>query len=47
LTPAGAKLRERLFARLYAAPRSLAELSEREQRTFAHALQRILSVSSA
>jgi len=47
LTSAGAKLRERLFARLYAAPRSVAELSERDQRTFADVLQRILSVSSA
>src|ERR1700681_3357602 len=30
LTSAGAQLRERLFARLYSAPRSVAELSERD-----------------
>jgi DNA-binding MarR family transcriptional regulator len=47
LTSSGAKIRERLFARLYAAPRSLAELSERDQRTLKDVLQRILSVSSA
>src|SRR3981081_681555 len=33
LTPPGAKLRERLFARLYSAPASVAELSECEQRS--------------
>jgi DNA-binding MarR family transcriptional regulator len=43
LTSAGARLRERLFARLYSAPRSIAELSERDQRTFTDLLQRILS----
>ena len=32
LTPAGASLRQRLFGRLYSAPRSLAELSQRDQR---------------
>src|SRR6266699_4531518 len=31
LTAAGARLRKRLFARLYSAPRSLVELSERDQ----------------
>jgi len=40
-------MRERLFARLYAAPRSVAQLSERDQRTLADVLQRVLSVSSA
>ena len=43
LTPAGAKLRERLFARLYAAPPALAQLSERDQRVLGEVLQRILS----
>src|SRR2546428_1538478 len=47
LTSAGADLRTRLFARLYAAPPTVAELSERDQRTFGDVLQRILSVSSA
>src|SRR5882762_10327192 len=47
LTAAGARMRERLFARLYAAPRSVAQLSERDQRTLADVLQRVLSVSSA
>src|SRR3982074_86598 len=47
LTPAGEKMRERLFARLYSAPRSLVVLSERDQRTLRDVLQRILSVSSA
>jgi len=46
LTAAGAKMRERLFARLYTAPRAVAELSERDQRILADVLQRILSVSS-
>jgi DNA-binding MarR family transcriptional regulator len=46
LTPAGAGLRERLFARLYAAPRPIAELSERDQRMLTGVLQRILSASS-
>src|SRR5712691_9838911 len=44
LTPSGAKLRKRLFARLYSAPRSVAELSERDQRTLTDVLQRILPV---
>src|SRR6266700_1123766 len=47
LTSAGARLRKRLFARLYSAPRSLVELSERDQRTLKDLLQRMLSVSSA
>ena len=47
LTSAGARLRERLFARLYSAPRSVAELSERDQRTLRDVLQRVLAVSSA
>src|SRR5438552_7259462 len=47
LTAAGARMRERLFARLYAAPRSVAQLSHRDQRTLADVLQRVLSVSSA
>ncbi len=46
LTAAGAKMRERLFARLYAAPRAVAELSARDQRILADVLQGILSVSS-
>ena len=46
LTAAGAKMRERLFARLYAAPHAVAELSGRDQRILADVLQRILSVSS-
>src|SRR5438067_7945192 len=33
LTSAGAKMRDRLFARLYAAPRSVADLSDSDQRT--------------
>ena len=47
LTPAGARMRKRLFAQLYSAPRSVAELSERDQRSLRDVLQRILSVSSA
>ena len=47
LTSAGARMRKRLFARLYSAPRSVAELSERDQRTLRDMLQRMLSVSSA
>jgi DNA-binding MarR family transcriptional regulator len=47
LTSAGAKMRECLFARLYSAPRSVAELSQRDQRILKNVLQRILSVSSA
>jgi DNA-binding MarR family transcriptional regulator len=46
LTSAGAKLRARLFARLYAAPRSVADLPERDQRVLADVLQRILATSA-
>ncbi len=46
LTSAGASMRERLFARLYSAPRSVADLSERDQRCLRDALQRILSAST-
>jgi DNA-binding MarR family transcriptional regulator len=43
LTSAGADMRERLFARLYAAPRSVTELSERDQRLLSAVLRRVLS----
>src|SRR5947208_16708193 len=46
LTSAGAKMRECLFARLYSAPRSVAELSQPDQRALRDVLQRILSVAS-
>ena len=46
LTSAGAKLRLRLFARLYAAPRSLSRLSPRDQRCLRDVLERILSAPS-
>ena len=46
LTPAGARLRKRLFARLYSAPRSLAGLSQRDQRCLKEVLEHILSASS-
>src|SRR5260221_8662239 len=46
LTAAGARLRERLLARLYSAPRSVAELSERDQRILRDVLERILAVSA-
>src|SRR5262249_10229494 len=46
LTSAGAKLRQRLFARLYSAPRALAELSQRDQRCLKEVLERILAASS-
>jgi DNA-binding MarR family transcriptional regulator len=42
LTPAGARLRQRLLARLYSAPRSLAELSQHDQRCLRDVLERIL-----
>jgi DNA-binding MarR family transcriptional regulator len=45
LTAAGAKLRQRLFARLYSAPRAVAELSQRDQRCLRDVLERILAVS--
>src|SRR5215471_9614190 len=40
LTEAGARLRERLFVRLYSAPPSVAALSERDQRVLLDVLQR-------
>jgi DNA-binding MarR family transcriptional regulator len=43
LTPSGARVRARLFARLYSAPRAIADLSEGDQRTLTELLQRILS----
>jgi DNA-binding MarR family transcriptional regulator len=46
LTSAGARMRERLFARLYSAPPSVAELSESDRRCLRDVLQRILSTSS-
>jgi MarR family transcriptional regulator, organic hydroperoxide resistance regulator len=45
LTPAGAQLRERLFARLYSAPPSVAALSEHDQRVLRDVLQRVVSVA--
>src|SRR5215467_8678868 len=46
LTSAGATLRQRLFARLYSAPRSLAELPRRDQRCLRDVLERILAAST-
>jgi DNA-binding MarR family transcriptional regulator len=46
LTSTGAKLRQRLFARLYSAPRSLTELSQDDQRCLRDVLERILAVPS-
>ena len=46
LTAAGARLRARLFARLYSAPASVVGLSESDQRCLSNALQRILAMSS-
>jgi DNA-binding MarR family transcriptional regulator len=46
LTPAGAQLRKRLFARLYSAPPSVAALSEHDQRVLRDVLQRVVSVST-
>jgi DNA-binding MarR family transcriptional regulator len=46
LTSAGARLRERLFARLYSAPPSVAALSERDQRVLRDVLQRVISKSA-
>src|SRR2546422_4993759 len=43
LTPAGAKLRERLFASLYSAPPAVAALAERDQRALRDILQRVAS----
>ena len=45
LTAPGARLRQRLFARLYSAPRALAELPQRDQRCLRDALERILVAS--
>jgi MarR family transcriptional regulator, organic hydroperoxide resistance regulator len=45
LTSAGARLRQRLFARLYSAPRSVAELPQRDQRCLRDVLERILSAT--
>jgi DNA-binding MarR family transcriptional regulator len=42
LTPAGDKLRERLFAALYTAPRGVAQLPANDQRALRDALQRVL-----
>ena len=47
LTPAGAQLRERLFARLYSAPPPVAALSERDQRVLRDVLQRVVSGSTS
>jgi|SRR5438309_8735969 len=46
LTAAGAKLRARLFARLYSAPLAVVALSERDQRTLRDVLQRVVSKST-
>jgi len=46
LTLAGARLRERLFARLYSAPPAVTALSERDQRTLRDVLQRVVSKST-
>jgi len=43
LTSAGAKLRERLFARLYSAPPAVAALPERDHRVLRDVLQRVVS----
>lgn len=45
LTSAGAHMRERLLKRLYSAPRSVIELSERDQRCLRDVLGRILTTS--
>jgi DNA-binding MarR family transcriptional regulator len=46
LTSSGARLRQRLFARLYSAPRSVSELPQRDQRCLKEVLERILAASS-
>jgi len=46
LTAAGARMRERLLARLYSAPPAVAELPESDQRRLRDVLQRILSRAS-
>ena len=45
LTPAGARVRQHLFAQLYSAPRSVAELPPRDQRCLRDALERIVSAT--
>ena len=45
LTPAGARLREKLFARLYSAPPAVAALSEKDQRLLRDVLQRVVQHS--
>jgi DNA-binding MarR family transcriptional regulator len=47
LTPAGAQLREKLFAHLYKAPPAVAVLSEKDQRLLRDMLQRVVSASTA
>src|SRR5713101_1227393 len=44
LTSAGARMRARLFARLYSAPPAVAELSDSDQRALRDVLQRILAI---
>jgi MarR family transcriptional regulator, organic hydroperoxide resistance regulator len=46
LTAAGARLRARLFARLYSAPPAVASLAERDQRALRDVLQRVVSNST-
>lgn len=46
LTAAGARLRERLLARLYSAPPAVAALPESDQRCLRDVLQRVLSRAS-
>src|SRR5580765_1619899 len=43
LTAAGARLRARLFARLYSAPPAVASLAERDQRALRDVLQRVVA----
>jgi DNA-binding MarR family transcriptional regulator len=47
LTSAGAKLRERLFVRLYSAPSSVTELPARDQRVLRDVLQLVISKSAS
>ena len=46
LTSAGARLRQRLFARLYSAPRLITELPQRDQRCLRDVLAHILAAST-
>ena len=46
LTPAGAQLREKLFARLYKAPPAVAGLSQHDQRALRDVLQRVMAAST-